>query len=134
MTPRRPSARLVRLRPGSAASLLFSSSPSRPRGDEPSRDRDVLVLDQGSSASPLFLRQPDSSRWVAPAGGPRLGARPCAPLFPAYWIVTAALFAANAGHELQAGILSLFVSQMLGLGTSGSRREHLINVPAGPCR
>jgi len=92
--------------------------------------RDVLVLDQGQLGVALFCAM---AGFFALGGSQPVGrwaldrARR---LFPAYWIVTAALFAANAVTSYKPASLSLFVSQMLGLGYFTHGGEHLINVPS----
>jgi peptidoglycan/LPS O-acetylase OafA/YrhL len=92
--------------------------------------RDVLVLDQGQLGVALFCAM---AGFFALGGHQPVGrwaldrARR---LYPAYWIVTAALFAANAVTSYKPASLSLFISQMLGLGYFTHGGEHLINVPS----
>jgi len=92
--------------------------------------RDVLVLDQGQLGVALFCAM---AGFFALGGSQPVGrwaldrARR---LFPAYWVVTAALFAANALTSYKPASLSLFVSQMLGIGYFTHGGEHLINVPS----
>jgi len=92
--------------------------------------RDVLVLDQGQLGVALFCAM---AGFFALGGSQRVGrwaldrARR---LYPAYWIVTAALFAANGVTSYKPASVSLFISQMLGLGYFTHGGEHLINVPS----
>jgi peptidoglycan/LPS O-acetylase OafA/YrhL len=51
-------------------------------------------------------------------------------LFPAYWLVTLAAFAANAVTAYKPATLGLFVSQMLGLGYFTHGGANLVNVPS----
>jgi len=92
--------------------------------------RDVLVLDQGQLGVALFCamagffalggRQP-TGRWALDRARR---------LFPAYWIVTVALFTANALTGYKPASASLFVAQMLGIGYFTHGGAHLINVPS----
>ncbi len=91
---------------------------------------DVLGLDQGQIGVALFCAM---AGFFALGGSRPVGrwafdrARR---LFPAYWVVTLALFAANAVTSYKPATPSLFVSQMLGLGYFTHGGEHLINVPS----
>ena len=51
-------------------------------------------------------------------------------LFPAYWLVTLAAFAANAVVGYKPATVGLFVSQMLGLGYFTHGGANLVNVPS----
>jgi peptidoglycan/LPS O-acetylase OafA/YrhL len=51
-------------------------------------------------------------------------------LFPAYWLVTLAAFAANALVGYKPATVGLFVSQMLGLGYFTHGGANLVNVPS----
>jgi peptidoglycan/LPS O-acetylase OafA/YrhL len=51
-------------------------------------------------------------------------------LFPAYWLVTLAAFAANAVVGYKPATAGLFVSQMLGLGYFTHGGANLVNVPS----
>jgi peptidoglycan/LPS O-acetylase OafA/YrhL len=92
--------------------------------------RDVLVLDQGQLGVALFCAM---AGFFALGGSHSVGrwaVDRARRLFPAYWVVTAVLFAANAVTGYKPASLSLFVSQMLGLGYFTHGGEHLVNVPS----
>lgn len=92
--------------------------------------RDVVMLDQGQLGVALFCAL---AGFFAVGGDRALGRWAIdrvVRLFPAYWAVTAAVFAGNALIGYKPASVGLFVAQMLGIGYFTHGGEHLINVPS----
>jgi peptidoglycan/LPS O-acetylase OafA/YrhL len=92
--------------------------------------RDVVILDQGQLGVALFCAM---AGFFALGGDRPLGrwaADRVLRLFPAYWVVTAAVFAGNALIGYKPASTGLLVSQMLGLGYFTHGGDQLVNVPS----